>query len=115
MRALENITYDELQVGDYATFTQTLSEVNLVLFAATTDNAPSTLDLDSAKNAIFEENIGFGMWASHLISTAFAKVIPGPGSIYLDQTIKFHRSVELSDVLTVKLTVKETWQRPHRP
>jgi acyl dehydratase len=106
MRVLENITYDELRVSDYATFTKTLSDENLVLFAATNGDMPlSALSVDAAKKNVYDDTVGYGMWASSLISTAFDKVIPGPGSIYLDQNLSFKRKVELGDTLTVKLTV----------
>ena len=108
MRVLENITYEELQINDYATFTKTLSDENLVLFAATRGNLPvASLNVEAAKKVVFDEKIGYGMWASSLISTAFDKVIPGPGSIYLEQSLKFNMKVNLGDTLTVKLTVDE--------
>lgn len=106
MRVLENITYDELRISDYATFTKTLSDESLVLFAATNGDLPlGALTVDAAIKNTYDDTIGFGMWASSLISTAFDKVIPGPGSIYLDQNLSFKRKVELDDTLTVKLTV----------
>ena len=106
MRVLENITYDELRISDYATFTKTLSDENLVLFAAADGELPlSKMTVDAAREKSYDERIGYGMWASSLISTAFDKVIPGPGSIYLDQNLSFKSKVELGDTLTVKLTV----------
>jgi acyl dehydratase len=108
MRVLENITYDELQENDYATFTKTLSEESLVLFAAASEHITLTsLDSDTIKNAVYRDDIGYGMWASSLITNAFSKVMPGPGSIYLEQNLKFSLPVQLGDTLTVKLTVKE--------
>lgn len=112
MRVLENIVYDELQDNDYATFTKTLSEDLLVLFAASSEQIQlNSLDKESVHKAVYREDIGYGLWASSLISSAFSKVMPGPGSIYLEQDLKFSHSVELSDTLTVKLTVKE--KLPH--
>jgi len=114
MRVLENITYNELQIGDYATFTKTLSDDALVLFAASSGEISATaLNLDAAKKAIHKKDIGFGMWASSLISTAFSKVIPGPGSIYLEQQLIFNQAVQLDDTLTVKLTVQEKLEHSH--
>lgn len=108
MRVLENITYDELQENDYATFTKTLSEDSLVLFAAGSEHITlNGFDAESVHKAVYREDIGYGMWASSLISNAFSKVMPGPGSIYLEQDLKFTRPVQLGDTLTVKLTVKE--------
>ena len=89
MRVLENIVYDELQENDYATFTKTLSEDSLVLFAATSEQVTlKGFDLESAQKAVYREDIGYGLWASSLISSAFSKVMPGPGSIYLEQDLK---------------------------
>lgn len=103
---LENLTYNELHEGDTATFTQTLTEKELVLFAAVSgDYNPVHLDPDFAANSIFEERIAHGMWSGSLISAALATVMPGPGTIYLDQSLSFKRPVKLDDTLTVSLTV----------
>ena len=108
MRVLENIIYDELQENDYATFTKTLSEESLILFAASSEHITlSGLDPDAIRKSVYREDIGYGMWASSLISNAFSKVMPGPGSIYLEQDLSFSIPVQLGDTLTVKLTVKE--------
>ncbi|WP_255376790.1 MaoC/PaaZ C-terminal domain-containing protein, partial [Oleiphilus sp. HI0067] len=86
MRVIENITYDELHVGDYATFTKTLTEDELVLFAAASgDVNPVTLDAEYAKKTTYKERIGHGMWAGSLISAALSTVIPGPGTVHLEQ------------------------------
>ena len=112
MRVLENIIYDELQENDYATFTKTLSEESLILFAASSEHITLTsLDTQSIQNAVYRKDIGYGMWASSLISNAFSKVMPGPGSIYLEQNLEFNIPVQLGDTLTVKLTVKEKKDR----
>lgn len=80
MEALENITYDELQVGDSATYTRTLTENELVLFAAVSgDVNPVHLDKEYASKTMFKERIAHGMWSGALISAALATVIPGPG------------------------------------
>lgn len=112
MRALENITYDELDIGDYATFTKTLTEEELVLFAAASgDVNPVNLDKEYASHTTFKERIGHGMWSGSLISAALSTVIPGPGSIHLEQQLKFNLPVKLGDTLTVKLTVGEKQER----
>lgn len=114
MRALENITYDELHTGDYATFTKTLTEEELVLFAAASgDVNPVNLDPEYASSTTFKERIGHGMWSGSLISAALSTVIPGPGTIHLEQQLKFNMPVKLGDTLTVKLTVQEKQER-HR-
>jgi acyl dehydratase len=114
MRVIENITYDELHVGDYATFTKTLTEDELVLFAAASgDVNPVSLDAEYAKKTTYKERIGHGMWAGSLISAALSTVIPGPGTVHLEQNLKFADAVRVGDTLTVTLIVKEKLER-HR-
>ncbi|MDV3503551.1 MaoC/PaaZ C-terminal domain-containing protein [Marinobacter sp. M-5] len=104
---LENITYNELHEGDSATFTRTLTEDELVLFAAVSgDVNPVHLDADFAAGSMFKERIAHGMWSGSLISAALATVMPGPGTIYLEQSLAFKRPVKLDDTLTVTLTVQ---------
>lgn len=103
---LENITYDELNQGDTATFTRSLTEKELVLFAAVSgDYNPVHLDQDYAASSMFGERIAHGMWSGSLISAALATVMPGPGTVYLEQSLAFKRPVKLDDTLTVNLTV----------
>ncbi|MDN6318613.1 MAG: MaoC family dehydratase N-terminal domain-containing protein [Marinobacter sp.] len=103
---LENLTYNELHEGDTATFTRTLTEKELILFAAVSgDFNPVHLDSEFAANSMFKERIAHGMWSGSLISAALATVMPGPGTVYLDQSLSFKRPVKLDDTLTVNLTV----------
>ncbi|MFD2228716.1 MaoC/PaaZ C-terminal domain-containing protein [Alkalimarinus sediminis] len=112
MEALENITYDELNIGDSATYTRTLTEEELVLFAAVSgDVNPVHLDKDYASKSLFKERIAHGMWSGALISAALATVIPGPGTVYLEQSLNFKRPVKLEDTLTIKLTVLRKEER----
>ena len=109
---LENITYDELSVGDSASFSRTLSEQDLVLFAAVSgDVNPLHLDEAFAATTPFKERIAHGMWSGSLISAALATVLPGPGTIYLGQSLAFKRPVKLGDTLTVKLEVLEKQEK----
>jgi len=103
---LENVTYDELNEGDTATFTRTLTEDDLHLFAAVSgDVNPVHLDAEFAANTMFKERIAHGMWSGSLVSAALATVMPGPGTIYLEQNLAFKRPVKLDDTITVKLKV----------
>lgn len=103
---LENITYNELQEGDSATYARTLTEDELILFAAVSgDVNPVHLDSEFAAESVFRERIAHGMWTGSLISAALATVMPGPGTIYLEQSLAFKRPVKLDDTLTVNLTV----------
>lgn len=112
MEALENITYDELNIGDSASYTRTLTEEELILFAAVSgDVNPVHLDKEYASKTVFKERIAHGMWSGSLISAALATVMPGPGTVYLEQSLNFKRPVKLEDTLTVTLTVLRKEER----
>ncbi|MBE0507314.1 MAG: MaoC family dehydratase, partial [Marinospirillum sp.] len=98
MTTLENRPYDTLSIGDSATFAKTLTERELVLFAAVSgDVNPVHLDAEFAKTSMFGERIAHGMWSGSLISAALATVLPGPGTIYMGQELSFRRPVKLDD------------------
>ncbi len=107
MEVLENITYDEINVGDECRYSKTLTEADLLLFAAVSgDVNPVHLDEEFASQSMFKERIAHGMWSGSLVSAALATVMPGPGTIYLNQSLEFHRPVKLGDTLQVTLRAK---------
>ncbi|MES9902439.1 MAG: MaoC/PaaZ C-terminal domain-containing protein [Sedimenticola sp.] len=108
MTTMESIPYQELEIGATADYEKSLTEEDLVLFAATSgDVNPVHLDEAYAADTLFKGRIAHGMWSAGLISAALATVMPGPGSIYLGQSLNFRRPVRIGDRLTVQLTVKE--------
>ncbi len=112
---LENKTFAEIKVGDTAVFKQRLEEKHLSLFAAVSgDVNPVHLDQAFAQTTPFKERIAHGMWSGALISAAIATTLPGPGTVYLGQTLKFVRPVKLGDTLTVTLEVKEKIEKKNR-
>lgn len=112
MEYLRNFTFDELEVGQTAQFSETLEERHLILFAAVSgDVNPVHLDEEFAQGTQFKGRIAHGMWSASLISAAIATQMPGPGSIYLGQNLSFKRPVKLGDTLTVNLTINEKIDR----
>lgn len=108
MPLIGNTTYDELAIGDRATYTRTLTEEEIVLFASVTgDLNPVHLDSDYAGNTVFRERIGHGMWSGALISSAVTNILPGPGTIYLEQSLRFLLPIKISDSLVVTIEVEE--------
>lgn len=103
---MHNVPYGELQIGSSASLTRTLSEEDIILFARVSgDTDPLHLDEDYAKGTRFKGRIAHNMWSAGLISAALATVMPGPGTVYLGQTLNFHHPVRPGDRLTVTLTV----------
>lgn len=110
-----NVTFDEIQLGTSASLQRRLTLQDIKLFAAMSgDVNPAHLDEDYAKNSRFHEVIAHGMWGGALISTVLGTQLPGPGTIYLSQSLRFRRPVTLGDVLTVSVTARECDPKKHR-
>lgn len=108
MTQVSNIPYDDLQVGQTASFSSSVEERDVQLFAAVSrDHNPVHLDAAFAAQTMFKERIAHGMFSGALISAAIACEMPGPGTIYLGQQMRFTRPVKLGDTLTVQLEVLE--------
>lgn len=112
MTTLTNVPFAEISVGDSRQYSKTLTREDVALFARTSgDTNPVHLDEAYAKTTEFGECIGHGMWSGALVSAAIATTLPGPGSIYRSQTLKFLKPVKIGDTLTVQLTVTEKKDR----
>jgi len=112
MNLLENYPINELVVGQRANYSKTLTEQDIILFAACSgDVNPVHLDKEYAATTPFGEPIGHGMWTGALVSAAIAIRLPGPGSVYRSQSISFKHPVKIGDTLTVTLIVCEIKER----
>ncbi len=106
MTYIENRIFDEISIGDSASLKRLLTEKDIELFAVMSgDVNPAHVDAEYAKNDMFHKIIAHGMWGASLISTVLGTELPGPGTIYLDQTLKFEHPVGIGDTITVTLTV----------
>jgi len=109
---IENRTFDEIKVGDSASLQRTLTAKDIQLFAVMSgDVNPAHLDAEYAASTLFHEVIAHGMWGGALISTVLGTIYPGPGTVYIDQTLHFSRPVTIGDTVTVTVTVKEKFER----
>jgi len=114
MEYIENRTYDEIQVGDSASLVRTLKPQDIQLFAIMSgDVNPSHVDPEYARSSMFREVIAHGMWGGALISTVLGTQFPGPGTIYVDQTLHFSRPVGLGDTITVMVTATRKFDHNH--
>jgi len=105
---IENRTFAELKVGDSASIARTLTYKDIELFAIMSgDVNPAHVDEEYAKSDMFHRIIAHGMWGGALISTVLGTQLPGPGAIYLGQSLKFRRPVSLGDTITVSVRVTE--------
>lgn len=105
---LTNRTFDELEIGESASLTRFVSEDDIKLFAATSgDVNPAHLDAAYAATDIFGHVVIHGMWTAALLSTLLGTQLPGPGTIYLGQDLRFRRPVAPGDTVTATVTVRK--------
>ena len=107
MGTLNNVTIDEIEVGRKASFSKTCTDEDIKLFAKVSgDVNPVHLDAEYAKETMFEKRIAHGMYTAALVSTVLGVKLPGPGTIYLGQEIKFKAPVFIGDTITAELEVE---------
>ncbi len=99
-------TIDELKIGDFETFSKTISEADIRLFAeASGDFNPVHLDPEFAKATLFKKRIAHGFLVGGLISTVIGMKLPGPGTIYREQQLQFRAPVYIGDTVTARVEV----------
>jgi 3-hydroxybutyryl-CoA dehydratase len=101
-------TIKDLKINDHAEFSKTVSETDIYLYAGVSgDFNPAHTNEEYAKNTFFKTRIAHGMLSAGFISTVIAMKLPGPGTIYLDQTLKFLAPVRIGDTITARVKVAE--------
>jgi len=112
MSTLSNFTYDEITIGQTARYSKRVEEQDILLFAALSgDLNPVHLDADFAASTPFGERIAHGMLTGAVVSAALAMELPGPGTIYLGQSLRFRLPVKIGDTVTVELEVTDKQDR----
>ena len=112
MDTLENRTFDELEIGDRAQLVRKVTNDDVLLFAYLSgDTNPLHLDDEYAQTTQFGQRIAHGMFSAMLVTTAVATKLPGPGSIYRGQEMKFQRPVYIGDTITADLELVEKKKR----
>lgn len=105
---IENLTYDEIHLGQRAQMRRTLTRDDINAFALVSgDLNPAHVDDEYAEGTRFHSVIAHGMWAGALISSVLGTDFPGPGTIYIEQSLRFHRPVHVGDTLVVAVVVVE--------
>lgn len=108
MSELINYTYEEMSIGQTASYTRSVTEQDIQLFAAVSgDVNPVHLDEEFAATTQFKQRIAHGMLTGAFVSAAIALELPGPGTIYLGQSLRFRRPVLIGDEVTVHLEITE--------
>ena len=102
------MTIQEMKIGDHASVTKTLSETDVYLFAGITgDLNPAHTNEVAASKTMFKTRIAHGMLGAGFISAVLGMYLPGPGTIYMGQELKFTKPVHIGDTVTATATVEE--------
>ncbi len=101
-------TIQELQPGDTATFSKTVSEADIYLYAGVTGDAnPVHTNEEYARGTFFKTRIAHGMLIGGFISTVIGNRLPGPGTVYIRQELDFKAPVRIGDTVTAVVEVAE--------
>ncbi|WP_082130275.1 MaoC family dehydratase [Kiloniella spongiae] len=99
---------EDLSEGMEASFSKTVTEADIVLFAGVSgDTNPVHIDEEAAKKSVFEGRIAHGMLTASYLSTVLGTRLPGPGCIYLSQSLRFKGPVRIGDTVTAIVRVRE--------
>ncbi len=115
MNELDGYDIEDLKEGMSATFAKTITEADIVLFAsASGDNNAIHINEEFAQTTQFKGRIAHGMLTASVISAAIAGRLPGPGTIYLGQNLRFKAPVRPGDTVHAMVTVKELMPEKRR-
>ncbi len=105
---LHGFFFEDLRVGQTAVVARTLTEADIVMFAGISgDTNPVHINEEFAAGTMFSGRIAHGMLTASFISTVIGTRLPGPGSIYLSQSLRFKAPVRVGDTLWARATVTE--------
>ena len=103
---MDGYAFEDLQVGQTASMGKTITDADILLFAAVSlDTNPVHMDADAAAASVFKERVAHGMLSAGLISAVMGTRLPGNGTVYLEQTLRFRRPVRVGDTVTATVEV----------
>ncbi|HUN91770.1 MAG TPA: bifunctional enoyl-CoA hydratase/phosphate acetyltransferase [Burkholderiaceae bacterium] len=108
MALIENRTFGEMKLGDSASLVRQLTYKDIEVFAIMSgDVNPAHVDTEFARSDAFHGVVAHGMWGGALFSTVLGTQLPGPGTLYVSQSLRFRRPVMPGDTLTISVTVEQ--------
>lgn len=114
MKVENSRSFDELVVGEKAAVEKTVTEQDVKLFAEVSgDYNPVHIDEDFAQQTRFKKRIAHGMLASSLVSRVVGTKLPGPGTIYLSQTLNFKAPVYFGDTVKAEVEIVDKIDAKH--
>ena len=101
-------TIDQLNIGEKASLKKQITESDVLRFAEVTgDKNPIHIDAEYARQTRFKERIAHGMLTASLISAVIGTRLPGPGNIYVSQSLEFKAPVKFGDVIEAEVEIIE--------
>lgn len=108
MQSKHGYFFEDLTVGMSDSYTRTITEQDISRFAEVSgDNNPVHMDAEFAATTRFKKRIAHGMLSGSFISTVVGTQLPGPGCLYVSQTLKFRAPVYIGDEVTTTVTITE--------
>lgn len=105
---LHGLFFEDLRIGQTAAYARTVTEADIVLFAGISgDTNPVHINEEFASSTMFSGRIAHGMLTASLISTVIGTRLPGPGAIYISQSLRFKAPVRIGDTVTARATVTD--------
>ena len=112
MNELGGYEFEDLRVGMSAAFAKTITEADIVMFAGVSgDNNAIHINEEFAASTLFKGRIAHGMLSASVISAAIANKLPGPGTIYMSQSLRFRAPVRAGDTVRATSRSKRSCQR----
>jgi 3-hydroxybutyryl-CoA dehydratase len=106
---------DDLEVGMFASYSQTISEADIKNFAGISgDRNPVHLDSEYAEKSMFKKRIAHGMISSSFFSALFGTKLPGEGCVYVSQSLKFRKPVYIDDTVVATVMVERIEKEKRR-
>lgn len=106
---------EDIAVGMTSVYAKTVTDADIVMFAGVSgDTNPVHLDAHFADQTAFKGRIAHGLLSASFISTVLGTRLPGPGCIYMSQSLKFRAPVRSGDTVTARVTVKSVDQETKR-
>ena len=114
LEVMRNRTFDEIAIGDRSSIERTLTAADIQLFAAMSGDVNTRhIDAPFATSTRSDGVIAHGMWGASLISAVLGTRLPGPGTVYRGQTLRFHAPVRVGDTLTIAVSVTARDEATH--
>jgi 3-hydroxybutyryl-CoA dehydratase len=108
MSEIHGLFFEDLKVGMDAAVARTVTDADIVLFAGVSgDTNPIHLNQEYAATTMFKTRIAHGMLSAAFISAVLGTKLPGPGAVYVSQTLRFKAPVRVGDTVTARVEVTE--------